>query len=87
MRIVRGGLLRELFAFRRLTGVFSVLWVVARKRSREAPVHSTHIQLEFSNRLLTNHGVSPVQIKNWLPFVLGPALAIDSVPTDKEKCK
>ena len=28
----------------------------------------------------SNHGVGASEIKNWLPFVLGPALAIDAIP-------
>lgn len=29
---------------------------------------------------LPNHGVSTVQMKNWLPLVLGPALAMERIP-------
>lgn len=29
---------------------------------------------------LPNHGVSAVQMKNWDPLVLGPALAMDRTP-------
>jgi hypothetical protein len=30
--------------------------------------------------LPSSHGVSTVQMKNWLPFVPGPALAMDKMP-------
>jgi hypothetical protein len=30
--------------------------------------------------LPSSHGVSTVQMKNWLPFVPGPALAMDRMP-------
>lgn len=29
---------------------------------------------------MTHHSVLAVQMKNWEPFVLGPALAIDRIP-------
>ena len=33
----------------------------------------------------THHGVSATQMKNWEPFVFGPAFAMERVPRNRKK--
>ena len=56
-------------------------------RPDELPAASTFLTTSMPSRtrpkttcLPSSHGVSAVVMKNWLPFVFGPAFAIDSVP-------
>lgn len=45
-------------------------------------IHTMHVPPQKAE-IKTYHSVLVVQMKNWDPFVLGPALAMDKMPTNK----